>query len=168
MESTTVGRSGERPQALAALTACEGFQITAASAPERVALRTKGDEVSITWGEYAERVEALAAGLAALGVGRGDTVALMLVNRPEFHLADAAAMHLGAVAFSIYNTYTPEQIEFLLGDAGNRVAITEQAFLDRFLAVRGTDNALEHLIVVDGETAGRRADARRAGRSRRA
>ncbi len=151
MEGTTIGRTGERPPALAARTACESFQITAGGAPERVALRTKGDEVSITWGEYAERVRALAAGLAALGVERGDTVALMLTNRPEFHLADSAAMHLGAVGFSIYNTYTPEQIEFLVGDAANRVVITEQAFLDRFLAVRGEDNAIEHVVVVDGE-----------------
>jgi long-chain acyl-CoA synthetase len=151
MESSTVERREDRPAALAARTACEAFQITAAGAPERVALRTKDDAVSITWGDYARRVESIARGLAALGVGRGDTVALMLTNRPEFHLADAAAMHLGAVGFSIYNTYTPEQIEFLVGDAGNRVAITEQAFLDRFLAVRGKDNALEHVIVVDGE-----------------
>ena len=56
-------------------------------------------------------MRALAAGLAALGVERGDTVALMLPNRPEFHIADTAAMHLGATPFSIYNTYTPDQIE---------------------------------------------------------
>jgi long-chain acyl-CoA synthetase len=151
MESSTVERRDERPPALDARTACEGFQITAAGNPDRVALRTKGDGVSITWGEYASRVKALAGGLSSLGVKRGDTVALMLTNRPEFHLADAAAMHLGAVGFSIYNTYTPEQIEFLVSDAGNRVVVTEQAFLDRFLAVRGKDNAIEHLVVVDGE-----------------
>ena len=151
MESTTAERREGRPRAIDARTACEGFQITAATLPDTVALRTKDDAFSCTWSEYAERVEKAAAGLASLGVGRGDTVALMLTNRPEFHVADAAAMHLGAVAFSIYNTYTPEQIDFLLRDAGNRVAITEQAFLDRFVAVRGGDHALEHVIVVDGE-----------------
>ena len=45
----------------------------------------------------------------------------MLVNRPEFHFADSAVMHLGATPFSIYNTYTEEQIEHLLQDAGSRV-----------------------------------------------
>ena len=78
-----------------------------------------------------------AAGLAALGVGRGDTVAIMLTNRPEFHVVDCAAMHLGAVPFSVYNTSSPEQLEYLLGDAGNRVVICERAFLDRVLAARG-------------------------------
>jgi long-subunit acyl-CoA synthetase (AMP-forming) len=42
----------------------------------------------------------------------------MLTNRPEFHLADAAAMHLGAIPFSMYNTSSPEQVDFLLRDSG--------------------------------------------------
>ena len=58
-----------------------------------------------------------AAGLAALGVGRGDTVGFMLVNRPAFQLTDTAAMHLGATCFSIYNTSSPEQIEYVVADA---------------------------------------------------
>ena len=103
---------------------------------DEVALRTLGGAVSITWREYAERVRDLAAGLAGLGVKRGDNVALMLTNRPEFHLVDVAAMHLGAVAFSVYNTSSPEQLEYLLGDAGNRVVICERAFLGQVLAAR--------------------------------
>src|SRR3954464_15953871 len=60
-------------------------------------------------------------------------------------------MHLGAICFTIYNTYSPEQIEFLVGDADNRVAITEQEFADRLLAVQKEENALEHVVVVDGD-----------------
>jgi len=153
MEITTAERRTEKPVALDARTMCEAFQKTAFAHPDRTALRTKGDEVSIGWGEYAERVRALAVGLAGLGVGKGDTVALMLTNRPEFHLADAAAMHVGATCFSIYNTYTPEQIEFLVTDADNRVVVTEQAFLDRLVPVMDGDNALEHVVVVDGDAA---------------
>ena len=74
-------------------------------------------------------MQRIAAGLASLGVQRGDTVALMLVNRPEFNIADAGAMHLGATAFSVYNTCTAEQVEFLFGNAANRVVITERKFL---------------------------------------
>src|SRR5919199_4921279 len=152
METTTApARSTERPPALDAATMCEAFQITASAHPDRPALRLKGDEASYTWGEYAEHVRRVAAGLAALGVKKGETVALMLVNRPEFHLADAGAMHLGAVGYSIYNTYIPEQIEFLVRDAANRVLITEQAFLERVLAVRDSVETLEHVVVVDGE-----------------
>ena len=58
-------------------------------------------------------MDALAGGLARLGVKRGDKVALMLLNRPEFHIADLAVMTLGATPFSIYATYTREQIEYL-------------------------------------------------------
>ncbi len=151
MEVETVGRKTERPAALDAQTACEAFQVTAAAHPERIAIRTRQDEFSCTWGEYAERVRRLAAGLASLGVGRGDTVALMLTNRPEFHLVDAAAMHLGAAPFSIYNTYTAEQIEHLLNDAGSRVVITEQRHLGTILAAADALDSIEQVVVVDGE-----------------
>ena len=67
------------------------------SAPTRSRCATPAT-VAITWREYAERVERIAAGLAALGVERGDAVAMMLLNRPEFHLVDTAVLHLGAVA----------------------------------------------------------------------
>jgi long-chain acyl-CoA synthetase len=78
----------QRPVAsrgLDAATLCEAFQITAATCPQRVALRSSGDAVVVTWEQYAERVRRTAAGLAALGVRRGDTVAFMLTNRPEFY-----------------------------------------------------------------------------------
>jgi long-chain acyl-CoA synthetase len=155
MESGTVERASvELPAALSAKTLCEAFQITAAERPAAVALRTPGDGVSITWAEYARRVRSIAAGLASLGVRRGDTVALMLVNRPEFNVADTGAMHLGATAFSVYNTCTPEQVEFLFGNAGNRVVITERQFLPVVLAAKDNSPALEHVIVVDGEEEG--------------
>src|SRR5687767_179130 len=105
----------------------------------------------MTWAEYAQRVEKIAAGLAALGSGRGDTVAIMLINRPEFHPVDCAAMHLGATPFSIYNTYTPDQIKFLVNDAATKVLVTEQAFLDTVLKAREGADALEHVVVVDGD-----------------
>jgi long-subunit acyl-CoA synthetase (AMP-forming) len=152
MEVSTAARETERPVALDAGTACEALQLTAQAHPDRTAIRTRGDEFRCTWGEYAERVAGVAAGLASLGVGREDTVALMLVNRPEFHFCDSGAMHLGAVPFSIYNTYTPEQIEHLLRDAESRVAITEQAFAERVLAARSGAPTLENVVVVDGES----------------
>ena len=75
----------------------------------------------------------------------------MLTNRPEFHLIDTAAMHLGATPFSIYNTSSPEQIAYLLDDAGNRVFVAEAAFLERARGPRSsTAGQVEHLIVVDG------------------
>jgi long-chain acyl-CoA synthetase len=138
------------PAALSASTMCEAFQITAAERPDQVALRTIGGGTSITFAEYSNRVRRLAGGLFALGMGRGDTVGLLLTNRPEFHLVDAAAMHLGATPFSIYNTSSPEQIAYLLNDAENRVLVTELALLNRVLAAIDQGGRVEHVVVVDG------------------
>ncbi|MGP0100258.1 MAG: AMP-dependent synthetase/ligase [Solirubrobacteraceae bacterium] len=137
--------------ALGAATIAEAFRITAAERAGEVAIRTRQDAFTITWGELRERVDALAGGLAKLGVKRGDTVALMLSNRPEFHLCDLAAMMLGAAPFSIYNTYTPEQIQYLMTDAEARVLICEQQFLPQVREARRSLPGLEYVIVVDGE-----------------
>ena len=144
MEVTTASRT-ERPAGLDATTMAEAFQLTARAHPERVALRLKDDELSLTWGEYADKVRSLTAGLAGLGLARGDTLGIMLTNRPEFHFFDAAALHLGATPFSFYNTYTAEQIAYQVQDAGTRILVTEKGFLDRFEGIE----AIEHLVVVD-------------------
>jgi len=115
---------------------CEAFQATATERRQDIALRTQGGAVQVTWGEYRDRVQRIASGLHALGLRRGDTLALMLSNRPEFHLVDAAAMHLGAVPFSIYNTSAPDQVEFLLEDSGARIAVAEDVFADRLNRVQ--------------------------------
>jgi long-chain acyl-CoA synthetase len=130
---------------------CEAFQITAAERPADPALRLKDSDYAATWGDYAEAVRKRAAGLAKLGIKRGDTVGFMLVNRPAFVLTDCAAMHLGATCFSVYNTSSPEQIEYVVADAANRVIVTEGAFLDRVLEARERVETLEHVVVVDGE-----------------
>jgi long-subunit acyl-CoA synthetase (AMP-forming) len=116
-----------------------------------VALRTADGAINWTWSAYAEHARAAAAGLHAVGVARGDTVALWLGNRPEFHVADVAATLLGGVPFSVYSTSTVEQAEHVIGDAGSRVLVTESAFLERALAVRaGGRSELELIVLVDG------------------
>ncbi|MFC3965437.1 AMP-dependent synthetase/ligase [Nocardia jiangsuensis] len=127
------------------------FQETVKLRPDQVALRTVGGTQEITWGQYAGRVRVLAAGLARLGVARGDTVGIMLTNRPEFNLVDTAALHLGATPFSVYNTSSTEQIAHQFGNAGNKVVVTERAFLPVITAVA---TPIEHLIVVDGPATG--------------
>src|SRR4051812_39793726 len=136
-------------RALQARSIAEAFRITAEDFPDRVAVRTKDDEVSLTWSELRDRVDALAGGLAALGVRRGDTVALMLSNRPEFHVADLAVMTLGATPFSIYSTFSPEQIAYVVGDAGARIALIEAQYADRFAAARAELPELEHALVLE-------------------
>ncbi|MFN8131498.1 MAG: long-chain fatty acid--CoA ligase [Solirubrobacteraceae bacterium] len=131
---------------MTASTLAEAFRDTVARVPDRVAVRTLDDSTSLTWAQLRDRSDALAGGLAALGVKRGDTVALMFSNRPDFHVADLAVMTLGATPFSIYQTLAPNEIDYVVSDAGAKVAIVEQQYLEAFLAA-GLD--LEHVIVVD-------------------
>src|SRR3954452_6603623 len=129
----------------------EAFRRTFERKPDDVAIRTKGDAFTITWGQLRQRVDALAAGLTGLGLKKGDTVALMFGNRPEFHLCDLAVMMVGGTPFSIYNTYTPDQIQFVVSDAGAKLVMTEQAYLQQVLEARKQLPDVEHVIVIDGE-----------------
>jgi long-subunit acyl-CoA synthetase (AMP-forming) len=133
---------------LKALTVCEAFQATAAQNAKRVALRNLGGEIELSFAQVAERVQRVATGMHALGVRHGDTVGLMLRNRPEFNICDCAAIHLGATPFSIYNTCSAEQISYLFSNAQNRIVITESQFLP---AIRAAGiQSIEHVICVDG------------------
>jgi long-chain acyl-CoA synthetase len=151
MSTVTTGQTEQQDVVSQFSTLCEAFQATAAVEPDAVALRNPDGSVEITWREYAERVRSIAAGLAAQGVRRGDTVALMLTNRPEFHLVDTAAFHLGATPFSIYNTSAPDQIAHLFENSGCRVVIAEAQFLDRIKAARGDRDEPSVLVCLDGE-----------------
>jgi long-chain acyl-CoA synthetase len=154
MSSTAPAASG----AAAAATMVEAFRITSQSLADRVAIRTKDDEFTLTWDQWRARSLDLAGGLYKLGLRRGQTMAIMLGNRPEFHIVDIAAVMLGATPFSIYQTYTPEQIAFLLSDAEPQIAIVERQYLERFLAARSELATVEHVILVDPPAEGARPD----------
>jgi long-chain acyl-CoA synthetase len=128
----------------------EAFQKTVDKHGDTPALLTK-DETWATWNELRDRVRRIAGGLAKLGVAKGDTVAMLLNNRPEFVACDLGAVSLGGVPFSIYQTASPEQIAYQVGDAASRVAITESALLDRLLAARDAGAEIDHIVVVDGD-----------------
>ncbi|WP_280316971.1 AMP-dependent synthetase/ligase [Nocardia wallacei] len=153
MSSSTVAGGAARPRTL-----CEAFQRNVARYPDVVAVRDRGDAVRITWREYGSRVRAIATGLAALGVGRGGTVALMLTNRPEFHLCDTAVLHTGATPFSVYNTNPPELLAYQFGNAGNSVVICETRFVPQVLAAveqaGAAGHRVEHVVCVDGTPPG--------------
>jgi long-chain acyl-CoA synthetase len=129
-------------------TLCAAFRETTARRPDAVALRDGEGTMELTWAQVAAEVERIAGALAALGVGRGDTVALLLANRPQFNLIDAAAMHLGAVPWSIYATSSPEQIRRLLDGAASRVAVTEDAFAAA-LQEAAAGSAVEHVLRIE-------------------
>ena len=149
MGTTTMPGDAITVAALDTTTMCEAFQRTAADRGDEVALRTPGGGMVVTWSEYAGHVQRVAAGLAALGVAKGESVAIMLTNRPEFHFVDAGAMHLGAVPFSLYNTSSVEQLDYVVRNSGCRVVVTESQFLATVLQVRSGGAALEAVVVVD-------------------
>jgi long-subunit acyl-CoA synthetase (AMP-forming) len=132
-------------------TYCEAFQRTAAVDPDAVALRTVGGTQTLTCRQYADEVRAVAAGLSALGVGRGDTVALMMANRLEFYPLEVGAQHLGATSFSVYNTLAAEEVAHVLTNAGAKVVLCEEQYVDR---IRQSGAAVEHVVCVDGKPAG--------------
>jgi long-chain acyl-CoA synthetase len=153
VEVTTSERSasGGRAPELPAQNLVEAFYISVDRLGDDLAIRDEAREVELNWTELRDRVHRIAGGLAKLGLQKGDTVAIMLNNRWEFIPCDLAAVSLGGVPFSIYQTSAPEQIQFLLSDAKSRIAIVEKAFLDRILEARKDLPDLEHVIVVDGD-----------------
>lgn len=135
-------------------TLVESFQSVAARQPDVVAIRSADGAITLTWRQYAQRVRAIASGLAAIGVAPGDTVALMLTNRPEFHLCDTAVLHTGATPFSVYNTNPATVLAYQFENAGNRVVICEKLFLPTVLAAVAHGGKVEHVICVDREADG--------------
>jgi long-chain acyl-CoA synthetase len=132
-------------------TLCEAFQQTSAIDPDAIALQTPGGTQTLTWREYAAQVRRVAAGLAGLGVRRGDTISLMMANRVEFYPLEVGAQHVGATSFSVYNTLPAEQLTYVFDNAGTRVVICEEQYADR---VRASGAPIEHLICVDGTPEG--------------
>jgi long-subunit acyl-CoA synthetase (AMP-forming) len=141
---------------LSETTLCGAFQHTAAEIPEQIALRTPGGGLEITWREYGERVRRIAGALAAGGLQAGDVVALMLTNRPEHNLVDTAAMHLGAVPFTVYATCPVDEVAWLLDRSEARVVFTEPAFADRVLEAASRTPGVREVVLVEGEADGAR------------
>ena len=108
------------------------FAIPRRRSPEKPALRFQDggvETVSISYGDLFAEADALAAGLAARGVAKGDRVAFFLGNRPEFVVAYLAVIRLGAVMVPINLAYRQREIGHMLEDAEPRLLITERAQL---------------------------------------
>ncbi len=125
----------------------------AARHPHRACLRffRGGSWQELPWAVVRERVRAVAGGLAGLGVGGGDRVAIVSENRPEWALADLGSLAAGAMVVSVYATLPPDETAFILGHSRCRVVFAEnEALAEKVLALRGRLPALEHLVVLDG------------------
>ncbi|HEX7117624.1 MAG TPA: long-chain fatty acid--CoA ligase [Longimicrobiales bacterium] len=100
--------------------------------------------------ELETRVRRLGLALQALGVKRGDRVALLSENRPEWAIADYASLCIGAQDVPIYATLPPNQIAYILEDSGARLMFVSTAEqLAKILEIWGELPALEHVVVFD-------------------
>ena len=107
---------------------------------------------TLTWGEVGELTLDLAAGLVELGLGVGDTVAIMASNRIEHFLADMGAVHAAATPMSIYNTLSPEQVAYVAGHAQPVVVILENAdHLARWRRALDESSSIRRVVVMDAE-----------------
>ena len=92
---------------------------------------------AITYREMGEQVRVLATGLLTLGIGKGDRVALLSENRPEWAIADFAILHIGAVNVGIFPTVPAAQVEFIVADSGAKcLIVSDQEQLGKALAVK--------------------------------
>jgi fatty-acyl-CoA synthase len=114
--------------------------------PDATAFRFLGH--TTTWGELDRRVTALAGALSRHGVGFGDRVLILMLNRTEFIESFLAANKLGAIAVPVNFRMTPPEIAFLVSDCQARVVITEAVLANVATAVRGIDPTLETVVVV--------------------
>ena len=129
------GRAATRAEAAGAEPAAQNlakaFHMTVERLGDGTALRW-GEDETMSWNELrAQRRGRGRRPLQSSASEPGDTVAIMLNNRAEFFAIDLGVSTLGGVPFSIYQTASPEQIAYVVGDAGAKVAFVETAFLGR-------------------------------------
>jgi long-chain acyl-CoA synthetase len=115
-----------------------------------VMLQRLGNEwVPISSDALRERVMAVSGALRSWGIGKGDRVAILSENRPQWTIADFASLLIGAVTVPIYVTQTAEQTAYILRDSGARVLfLSSEAQLRKVLSIRG-QTGLEKLVVMD-------------------
>ena len=124
----------------------------AARRGDDVALREKefGIWQTTTWGEYARRVRHVALGLRDLGLARGDRIAVIGDNRPEWAIAELAAQSIGALPIGLYQDAVAKEIRYLLGESRARLVVAEdQEQVDKVLEVRAELPGLEHVVYYD-------------------
>ncbi|MDE2782388.1 MAG: AMP-binding protein [Gemmatimonadota bacterium] len=124
----------------------------AAKRPHEVALREKefGIWQETTWAEYLERVREFALGLVELGIEKGERIAIIGDNRPEWVIAELAAQSLGVLPLGLYQDSIPAELAGMLEAAEARLIVAEdQEQVDKVLEVRDGVPGLEYVVYYD-------------------
>ncbi len=109
-----------------------------------------GERAAYSFWDIQQAANRLSNALAALGVARGDRVAIILPQRPEAAIAYMAIFQMGAVALPLSHLFGPDALEYRLAHAGASVAIVEPTTLPSLWAVKDRLEALRHVIGVGG------------------
>lgn len=123
---------------------------------DRVFMRQKVDGAwrDVSWKQQGDRVRRLAKGLLALGVAKGDRIAILSENRPEWAAADLAILSVGAADAPIYATNTPDQCSYVVRDSGAVVCFAStSAQLGKLLDERANMPSLKHIVMFDAPDA---------------
>jgi len=120
--------------------------------PDDVAMREKdlGLWHTYTWSDYQARVKQFALGLHALGLGKGDAVALIGDNRPDWVFCEVAAHALRAMSLGIYRDALDEEVSYLINYAEAKVVFAEdEEQVDKLLSLREPIETVEHIVYSD-------------------
>jgi long-chain acyl-CoA synthetase len=111
--------------------------------------KNNGTYQGISYEELRTAVDECANGMAALGIVRSDTIAIVSENRPEWVIADMAMMKLGAVSVSVYPTLVPKQIAYILINAGVKLIFaSNQLQLGKIKKIAGDVPTLKNIVVM--------------------
>ncbi len=120
--------------------------------PNALNQKIGGEWINFSAETFADRVRHVALGLAALGIKRGDRVALLSENRPEWSITDLAILSLGAINVPIYTTQAIDQIRYILTDSGARaIFISNRRLYKHARQALERLGFLENLIFFDAE-----------------
>jgi long-chain acyl-CoA synthetase len=118
----------------------------------RMMTKTDGAWVKISTEEIAATVRRLSLGFQALGLKPGDRMAILSENRPEWVMADFAALCAGAVNVPIYTSLLPDQVRYIIGDSGAKIVVCSDIEMwAKVDAVRSELPELERVIVIEGD-----------------
>ena len=113
---------------LLGITIGQALDLAAQRWPDREALVSPSHDTRWTWREFADRVDALAAGFLALGLERGARIGIWSMNRPEWTLTQFAAAKAGLILVTINPAYRLSELEFALAKVGCAAVVTATAF----------------------------------------
>src|SRR6185503_5307387 len=139
------------------------LRLNAREHPQTVALREKNFGLwrSLTWAQYQERVRDFALGFAELGISRGDVVALIGDNRPDWVVGEIAAHALGGLTLGLYRDALEDEIAYLIGHGGAKLVLAEdEEQVDKLLGLGDRAPNLRHIVYCDPRGMRKYHDAR--------